>query len=161
MKITAPISFDRGSEQVEAMMEQGMPFACVEDVIDGARLSREHKAALWLLAWSLRDPMLQRDDARVTVRMVRASGLGGVMAGPEPLEKDLSRRPRQPSLYPAPARRAGRSLRRFEVWWLSPQERELTRDDRPHFRAHPLEFDERGLPIYRSPLTWAGSRDGS
>ena len=40
MNKTAPLSFDRGSEQVEAMMQQGMPFACVEDLIDGARLSR-------------------------------------------------------------------------------------------------------------------------
>ena len=72
MKKTAPLSFDRGSEQVEDMMEQGMPFACVEDLIDGARLSWDHKAALWLLAWSLRDPVIQRRDARLTVRL--ASG---------------------------------------------------------------------------------------
>ena len=74
---TAPLSYDRGSEQVEAMMEQGMPFACVEDLIDGSQLSGEHKAALWLLAWSLRDPTSQRQDARVTERLVRAGTLGG------------------------------------------------------------------------------------
>jgi hypothetical protein len=76
MKNTASLSFDRGSEQVEHMMDQGLPFACVEDLIDGARLSRDHKAALWLLAWSLRDPVLQRADARVTVDLVSA-GAGG------------------------------------------------------------------------------------
>ena len=70
MTKTAPLSFNRGSEQVEDMMEQGMPFACVEDLIDGARLPRDHKAALWLLAWSLRDPVLQRRDARSTVRLL-------------------------------------------------------------------------------------------
>jgi hypothetical protein len=75
MNKTAPLSFDRGSEQVEDMMEQGMPFACVEDLIDGARLPRDHKAALWLLAWSLRDPVRQRQDARVTVRLVSGEQL--------------------------------------------------------------------------------------
>ena len=75
MKKAAPISLGRGSEQVEAMMEQGMPFACVEDLIDAARLSRSQKAALWLLAWSLRDPALQRRDARVTVGLVNAGDL--------------------------------------------------------------------------------------
>jgi hypothetical protein len=74
---TAPLSFDRGSEQVEAMMEQGMPFACVEDLIDGARLSRDHKAALWLLAWSLRDPALQHRDARLTLEEVSAGSWRG------------------------------------------------------------------------------------
>jgi hypothetical protein len=77
MKNTASLSFDRGSEQVEHMMDQGLPFACVEDLIDGARLSRDHKAALWLLAWSLRDPVLQRADARVTVDLVSAGAGGG------------------------------------------------------------------------------------
>jgi hypothetical protein len=77
MRVTAPLSCDRGSKQVEDMMEQGMPFACVEDVIDGSQLSGTHKAALWLLAWSLRDPMSQRQDARVTERLVRAANLGG------------------------------------------------------------------------------------
>jgi hypothetical protein len=76
MTNTAPLSFDRGSTQVERMMEQGMPFACVEDVIDGAPLSLDHKAALWLLAWSLRDPALQREDARVTVDLVSGSASG-------------------------------------------------------------------------------------
>ena len=70
MRKTAPLSFDRGSEQVEHMMEQGMPFACVEDLIDRARLSWDHKAALWLVAWSLRDPAIQRRDARLTLRLL-------------------------------------------------------------------------------------------
>jgi hypothetical protein len=75
--MTAPLSFDRGSEQVEEMMDRGMPFACVEDLIDGARLSRDHKAALWLLAWSLRDPILQRRDARLTVGLLSATAQEG------------------------------------------------------------------------------------
>jgi hypothetical protein len=76
MKTSAALSFNRGREQIETMMEQGLPFACVEDVIDDARLSRDHKAALWLLAWSLRDPALQRRDARLTLELVSAGSSG-------------------------------------------------------------------------------------
>jgi hypothetical protein len=62
---TASLSFDRASEQVEGMVQQGTAFARVEDVIDAAQLSDLHKAALWLLAWSLRKPSLQRHEARL------------------------------------------------------------------------------------------------
>jgi hypothetical protein len=47
------------------MVQQGTTFARVEDVIDAARFSDHHKAALWLLAWSLREPSLQRREARL------------------------------------------------------------------------------------------------
>jgi hypothetical protein len=67
MSLRAPLNFDQGQEQVEAMMEQGTAFGCVEDAIDAAQLSAEHKAALWLLAWSLRDHVQQRRDARLMV----------------------------------------------------------------------------------------------
>ena len=76
MRITAPLSDDRGSKLVEDMMERGVPFAQVEDAIDDAPLSQAHKAALWLLAWSLRDPALQRRDARLTLELVSANGWG-------------------------------------------------------------------------------------
>jgi hypothetical protein len=48
----------------------------VEDAIDTAPLSELHKAALWLLAWSLRDRVQQRQEAR---RMLAAAagGWGG------------------------------------------------------------------------------------
>lgn len=62
---TASLSFDHASEQVEGMVQQGTAFARVEDVIDAARFSDHHKAALWLLAWSLREPSLQRREARL------------------------------------------------------------------------------------------------
>ena len=65
---TAPLSFDRATEQVEGMLHRGEAFARVEDAIDAARLSQLHKAALWLLAWSLRDPEVQRRDARLMAR---------------------------------------------------------------------------------------------
>lgn len=62
---TAPLSFDGANEQVEGMIQQGERFARVEDAIDAAPFSEGHKAALWLLAWSLRDPSSQRRDARL------------------------------------------------------------------------------------------------
>ena len=62
---TAPLSFDRANEKVEGMIGEGVSFAHVEDAIDAAELSQLHKAALWLLAWSLRDPAIQRHDARL------------------------------------------------------------------------------------------------
>jgi hypothetical protein len=64
---TAPLYFDRANEQVEGMIEHGKAFERVEDAIDAASFSDEHKAALWLLAWSLRDASSQRHDARLMV----------------------------------------------------------------------------------------------
>ena len=63
MMSTAPLSFDRASAEVEGMIDGGMSFGHVENAIDAAQLSQLHKAALWLLAWSLRDPAIQRHDA--------------------------------------------------------------------------------------------------
>ena len=74
---TAPLTLDQSRAHVEAMMEQGMPFSDVEDVIDTSRLSAVHKAALWLLAWSLRDIDHQRQDARLTLAAVGAGDPGG------------------------------------------------------------------------------------
>jgi hypothetical protein len=76
MKNTAPLSIDGGRAQIEDMMEQGVPFAHVEDAIDAAQLPSDHKAALWLLAWSLRDPVLQHHDARLTLGLITASVAG-------------------------------------------------------------------------------------
>jgi hypothetical protein len=67
MRPTAPVFFDRSADQVEDMMQQGTAFARVEDAIDTAELSADHKAALWLLAWSRRDPGDQRRDARLAL----------------------------------------------------------------------------------------------
>ena len=77
MTWSAPLSFDRSQEQVEAMMEQGTTFSDVEDVIDASELSTVHKAAVWLLAWSLRDVEEQRQDARLTLAAVGANESGG------------------------------------------------------------------------------------
>jgi len=62
---TASLSFEQASEQLEGMVQQGTAFARMEDVIDAAPLSDLHKAALWLLAWSLREPSLQHREARL------------------------------------------------------------------------------------------------
>ena len=74
---SAPLRFDQSQQQVEAMMEQGTTFSDVEEVIDASQFSTVHKAALWLLAWSLRDVEQQRQDARLTLAAVGAGELGG------------------------------------------------------------------------------------
>ena len=68
----APLSLEQATEQVEGMIHRGWAFARVEDAIDAARLSQLHKGALWLLAWSLRDPEAQRRDARLMARAFAA-----------------------------------------------------------------------------------------
>jgi hypothetical protein len=72
MITTAPLSFDRANEQVEGMIREGTPFARVEDAIEATQFSQPHKAALWLLAWSLRDPTAQRNDARLMAEVFSA-----------------------------------------------------------------------------------------
>ncbi len=44
------------------MIKEGIPFELVEDAIDAAPFAPHHKSALWLLGWSLRDPVIQRRD---------------------------------------------------------------------------------------------------
>ena len=57
---------------VEGMMDASEPFGAVEDFINGAGvLNGDQKAALWLLAWSLRNNLVQRREARA---MVDATG---------------------------------------------------------------------------------------
>ena len=73
---TAPISSDRADEQVEKMADRCTAFARVEDAIDAAALSSDHKEALWLLPWSLREPEAQRRDARLMATAFAAEGFG-------------------------------------------------------------------------------------
>jgi len=55
-------------DRVTGLMEAGEPFVQVEDVIDeSAELTLEAKAALWLLAFSMRAPGDQLRDARAHV----------------------------------------------------------------------------------------------
>ena len=73
MTATAPLSFDLANAEVEGMIDRGTAFERVEDAIDAARFSQRHKAALWLLAWSLRDPVIQRRDARLMAETFAAN----------------------------------------------------------------------------------------
>jgi hypothetical protein len=56
--------------QVESMMSSREPFGDVEATIGRAELTDDQKAALWLLAWSLREPRMQRRDAEATLALV-------------------------------------------------------------------------------------------
>jgi hypothetical protein len=52
-------------DAVAAQMRAGEPFGQVEDAIDKVDdLSQEEKAALWLFAFSLREPAEQQSDAQ-------------------------------------------------------------------------------------------------
>jgi len=77
MTRSAQLTLDQSQRRVEAMMDQGRTFSDVEDVIDASALSTAHKAALWLLAWSLRDIEHQRQDARLTLAAVGAGESAG------------------------------------------------------------------------------------
>jgi hypothetical protein len=51
-------------DSVTERVKAGEPFGAVEEVIDGAEgLTMDEKAALWLVAFSLRDPSEQQRDA--------------------------------------------------------------------------------------------------
>ena len=62
----------RYRDAVSDLMGGGEPFCNVEDVIDALRdVTLEQKAALWLFAFSLRDPVEQRLDARAHLYSVQ------------------------------------------------------------------------------------------
>ena len=56
--------------EVEKWMAADVPFSEVEDAINDADLREDAKSALWLLAWSLRDPSHQQQDARATLALI-------------------------------------------------------------------------------------------
>jgi hypothetical protein len=57
---------------VAGLMNRGERFGDVEDAIDEvADLTQEQKAALWLFAFSLRDPARQQLDARAHLSYVQ------------------------------------------------------------------------------------------
>jgi hypothetical protein len=59
-------------DAVEELMEGGESFGDVEDAIDDViDLTQDQKAALWLFAFSLRDPIQQRLDARAHLTAVQ------------------------------------------------------------------------------------------
>jgi hypothetical protein len=67
---SSPLAIHR--EAVTRWIERGASFGAVEDAIeDVGDLSQDQKAALWLFAFSLRDPHEQRLDARAHLAAVQ------------------------------------------------------------------------------------------
>ena len=57
-------TLDHHQNVIEGMMSASEPFGEVETFInESAVLDEDEKAALWLLAWSLRDAWIQRREA--------------------------------------------------------------------------------------------------
>lgn len=73
-RAAAPVAWRRYQTEVEELMAASVPFGQVEDAINDTDLRDDAKSALWLLAWSLRDPLVQQQDARVTVAMIANDG---------------------------------------------------------------------------------------
>jgi hypothetical protein len=76
-------SLDLYTIEVDAMLDDGVPFDEIEGAIDSAPLPAEEKAALWLLAWSREAPESERPRAEPALRLVsshQGPELGG--AGP-------------------------------------------------------------------------------
>ena len=62
----------RYRDSVAELIKAGAPFGDVEDAIDEvAGLTSDQKAALWLFAFSLRDPTEQQLDARAHLAFVQ------------------------------------------------------------------------------------------
>jgi len=70
----AIIEWKRYQYEVEELMTGGVAFSQVEDAINDADLRDDAKSALWLLAWSLRDPSHQQQDARATLALIATYG---------------------------------------------------------------------------------------
>ena len=63
-------------DSVTELIEAGESFDNVEDAIDAAAdLTMLQKAALWLFAFSLRDPAEQRRDARAHLTAIQEGAL--------------------------------------------------------------------------------------
>jgi hypothetical protein len=59
-------------DAVAELIQGGESFGDIEDVIDGVvDLTQDQKAALWLFAFSLRDPAEQQLDARAHLAFVQ------------------------------------------------------------------------------------------
>ncbi len=57
-------------DQIEGMIQAGALFKDVEDIINASDLVEDQKAALWLLAWSAREPWVQRQDALAALELL-------------------------------------------------------------------------------------------
>ena len=76
MSVSCAQGFDIYQRDVEGRMEADADFRGVEVMINHSPLTDDEKAALWLLAWSLREPAAQRRDARATVALITAGTAG-------------------------------------------------------------------------------------
>jgi len=62
--VDASLTLDLHRQVVDTMMDAEEPFREVETFIDEAvALDQDEKAALWLLAWSSREALVQRREA--------------------------------------------------------------------------------------------------
>jgi hypothetical protein len=64
MSNTHPMDFDACQDEVEGMMRVGESFGSVEATIDSAKITEDEGAALWLLAWSMRNDTAHARDGR-------------------------------------------------------------------------------------------------
>jgi hypothetical protein len=68
----APLTSYR--DAVTELIDDGEKFGDVEDAIDDvAELTQDEKAALWLFAFSLRDPAEQQLDARAHITALQGA----------------------------------------------------------------------------------------
>jgi hypothetical protein len=67
MSHTYQMDFDACQDQVEGMMTVGESLGNVEATIEGAKITEDERAALWLLAWSMRNGITDAQDARATL----------------------------------------------------------------------------------------------
>jgi hypothetical protein len=131
---------DAVSERIEA----SEPFGAVEDAInEAADLTRDEEAALWLLAFSLRDPAEQQLDARAHPASPVAMGDGKLngQARPRDLGEALAAALKE---HPG-AERYQRRQRPERYQRRQPQMPGVRAGaaDRPR----PLEFDADGFPV--------------
>jgi hypothetical protein len=62
-------------DEITQLLEAGESFGAVEEAIDrAAELTMDERAALWLLAFSLRDRGEQQRDARAHLAALQQSG---------------------------------------------------------------------------------------
>jgi hypothetical protein len=87
VKSAEPLVFDRAPQQVEHMIDQGLAFARVEDAIEAGPFADRYKASLWLLAWSLREPAIQRQDALLFAGAFSATAAARLPSSPKPSSK--------------------------------------------------------------------------
>jgi hypothetical protein len=67
MSHTYEMDFDACQDEVKGMMSAGESFGSVEATIESAKITEDERAALWLLAWSMRNPITHAQDARATL----------------------------------------------------------------------------------------------